>query len=189
MNDKTAIEAAALWRRLDTVGTDAARLFRNGPGWRLAGTAVFLHEKEPARLDYELDLDPDWSTTRGVIRGFLGRRTVDQTILRDAAGWSMNGVRVAGLEHLKDLDLGFTPATNLPYLRRAHLAIGEAIDRAVAWWEPGAATLIELPQHYRRRDEHTFWYESPTGPYKAELELAASGFVRNYPQLWVLESE
>src|SRR5688572_28768145 len=128
MKSNTTIEAAALWRRLDTAGTDAARLFRNEAGWRLAGTAVFLHEKQPARLDYDVDLNPDWTTSRGVIRGFFGGNTVDQTILRDAAGWSMNGARVPGLEHLEDLDLGFTPATNVPYLRRANLEIGEATD-------------------------------------------------------------
>lgn len=167
---------------------DTARLFRQGPGRRLVGTAIFLHAKSPARLDYEVDLNADWTTSRGVIRGFLGETVVEQTFLRDSTGWSMNGVKIPGLEHLDDLDLGFTPATNLPYLRRANLSVGEAIDRAVAWWEPGVPTLQELPQHYQRRDEHSYWYESPTGPYQAVLEFAANGFARNYPRLWILES-
>jgi uncharacterized protein len=183
------LEATALWRRLDTIGTDAARLFRNQSGWQLQGTAVFLHEKQPARLDYELDLHADWTTARGVVRGFLGADAVEQIFERDATGWSMNGNRLAGLEHLKDLDLGFTPATNLQYLRRANLKIGESIDRPVAWWEPGTSTLVDLPQRYQRRDERAYWYESPTVNYEALLEFAANGFARNYPQLWVLESE
>jgi hypothetical protein len=181
--------AVALWRRLDTVGTDVARLSRRGTGWLLAGTAVFLHDKKPARLNYDLELNPDWTTSRGIIRGFLGENPVEQTIVRDADGWSMNGTKVPGLEHLHDLDLGFTPATNLPYLRRANLNIGEAIDRAVAWWEPGVATLQSLPQHYRRRDEQAYWYESPTVSYEAILEFSDNGFARNYPGLWVMESE
>jgi hypothetical protein len=155
----------------------------------LVGTAVFLQEKEPARLDYALDLGADWTTERGVITGFIGATAIDQTFIRDATGWSMTGIRIAGLEHLKDLDFGFTPATNLPQVRRANLKLGEAIDFDVAWWEPGATTLVKLPQHYRRRGEHTYWYESPSGPYQEELELAPNGFVRSYPRLWVLESE
>ena len=188
MNAKS--EASALWRRLDTVGTDAARLFRNSTGWRLEGTAVFLHEKAPARLDYELDLNVDWTTARGVVRGFLGGNAVDQNFVRDdTAGWSMNGKNLPGFEHLKDLDLGFTPATNLQYLRRANLDVGEKIDRAVAWWEPGTDKLVDLPQRYHRRSELTYWYESPQGGYEAMLEFAPSGFARSYPGLWVLESE
>lgn len=189
MESDTNNAAVALWRRLDTVGTDAARLSRNGAGWLLAGSAVFLHDKKPARLNYDVELNPDWTTSRGTIRGFIGGDPVDQTILRDAGGWSMNGSKVPGLAHLHDLDLGFTPATNLPYLRRANLAMGEAIDRAVAWWEPGVATLQNLPQHYQRHDELTYWYESPTVSYEAVLEFSANGFARNYPQLWVMESE
>jgi hypothetical protein len=168
---------------------DAACLSRQGEGWLLAGTAVCLHDKKSARLQYAVDLNSDWTPSRGTIRGFLGDNPVDQTFRRDAAGWSMNGVKVPGLEHLHDLDLGFTPATNLPYLRRANLTIGEAIDRAVAWWEPGVATLQDLPQHYRRRDEQTYWYESPTVQYEAVLEFSPNGFARNYPGLWVMESE
>ena len=184
-----AVIASAFWRRLDTTGSDAARLYQSRTGWRLAGTAVFLKDKAPARLDYALDLGTDWTTERGVITGYVGGTIIDLTIVRDAAGWSMNGRRAAGFEHVKDLDLGFTPATNLPQLRRAALQIGESVDFGVAWWEPGAAMLVELPQHYRRRSERTYWYESPSVAYRAELEIAPNGFVRSYPDLWVIESE
>jgi uncharacterized protein len=186
--DQTMV-ALAFWRRLDTSGSDAARLFQTKTGWRLMGTAVFLQDKDPARLDYVLDLDADWTTQRGMISGFVGETAIDQTMVRDAAGWRMNETRVTGLAHLKDLDLGFTPATNLPQVRRINLKVGETIDFAVAWWEPGAATLTELPQHYHRRAERTYWYESPSEPYEAELEFAPNGFVRSYPRLWALESD
>ena len=182
------LNASAFWRRLDTSGSDTARLWQTTSGWRLTGTAVFLEARKPARLDYTLELGADWTTREGTISGFVGESTIDLTIVRDATGWSFNGLPAAGVEHLKDLDLGFTPATNLPQVRRANLTIGESIDLTVAWWEPGAATLVALPQHYRRRAERTYWYESPTGPYREELEFAANGFVRSYPGLWVLES-
>ena len=133
MNEET-LEAAALWRRLDTRGTDAARVFRTPTGWRLAGNAVFLAQltKSPAQLDYDVHFAGDWSTQRGRIRGFVGQRAIDQTIVRDLAGWSVNGTRVPGLAHVVDLDLGFTPATNFAQLRRIALGIGEAADFSVA---------------------------------------------------------
>jgi len=42
------IEAAILWRRLDTEGHDSCQLFRLADGWRLTGMAVFGHEGKPA---------------------------------------------------------------------------------------------------------------------------------------------
>lgn len=180
---------AAFWRRLDTLGTDAARLSQVGGGWRLGGTAVFLHEKQPTRLEYELQLNADWTTASGAVRGFRGDTMIDQVFQRDGAGWSMNGARVPGLEQVADLDFGFTPATNFAQLRRIALRVGDTADFSVAWWDVDESTLVGVPQHYRRCQEDKYWYESPTVSYREMLELAGNGFVRHYPRLWALESE
>jgi uncharacterized protein len=129
MPDET-LRRTAFWRRLDTIGTDVARLFQTNAGWRLAGTAVFLHEKTkaPARLDYELELRPNWATTCGLIRGFVGENAVEQSIRRDTTGWHMNGQPLRGLDGVLDLDLGFTPATNFAQVQRISLGVGEAAD-------------------------------------------------------------
>jgi uncharacterized protein len=49
-----------------------------------------------------------------------------------------------------------------------------------------SVSLIELPQRYERRGEASYWYEAPTVPYQALLEIAPNGFVRSYPDLWRL---
>ena len=184
--------ASALWRRLDTVGCDVARLFETPAGWRLEGTTVFLHEtsRAPARLDYTVELNRDWTTTRGNVAGFVGSSAVAATISRDHSGWSINGERVAGpgLDAVVDLDFGFTPATNFAQVRRIDLPVGQGTTFSVAWWDVGQPTLTALPQHYPRTSPSTYRYASPTGPYEADLEFAASGFVRHYPDLWLLES-
>lgn len=99
----------------------------------------------------------------------------------------LNGVAVDGLDHLVDLDLGFTPATNLPQLRRVPLAAGEAAEVPVAWLDMPAGRLGLLPQRYERRSESVYWYEAPTVGYAALLEVDPSGFIRRYPGLWEAE--
>jgi hypothetical protein len=179
----------ALWRRLDRPGHDAALLVRAGLGWSLRGTAVFRHEAGPACVHYALHLDRSWRTTRGEVQGFLAGRSVNHAIDRGPEGWRLDGRRVAGLDrHLLDLDYGFTPATNLPQLRRLGLEPGQAADLPVAWFDLGAARLTELPQRYERRDGTTYRYSAPTVPYEGLLELSSrSGFVRRYPLLWEME--
>ena len=102
------------------------------------------------------------------------------------SGWRLNGVAVEGLEHLVDLDYGFTPATNVLQLSRIALAPGQRADVPVVWFDFDSASLIELPQSYERRSEMSYWYEAPTVSYRALLEIAPSGFVRSYPGLWRL---
>lgn len=177
----------AIWRRLDTPGHDAALLAEHESGWTLSGTAVFAHVAGPACVHYSVELDAEWKTIRGRVEGFAGERLFDHLIVRGQEGWSLDGVLIPGLEPLCDLDYGFTPATNLQQLRRVAIGIGEAADIQVVWFDVDESTLVELPQRYERRSETAYWYESPSGPYEALLELAPNGFVRQYPGLWVME--
>ena len=172
--------------RLDRPGRDSALLQPSEGGWLLRGAAAFDHEDGPAAVAYQVEVDARWETRRGVISGFLGDRTIAREIRRDDAGWRLNGVAVEGLEHLVDLDYGFTPATNVLQLSRIALAPGQRADVPVVWFDFDNASLIELPQSYERRSEMSYWYEAPTVPYRALLEIAPNGFVRSYPGLWRL---
>ena len=177
-----------LWRRLDTPGHEACRLEGNDAGWRLDGTAVFRDAGTPAVLDYSLVCDLAWRTQRGDVQGWLGERFVELAIERTAeGGWTLNGAVVPGLERCVDLDFGFTPATNLPQLRRAALAPGQSADLPAAWLHVSAGTLVVLPQRYERRTQTTYWYEAPSVGYADLLEVGPTGFIRLYPGLWEAE--
>jgi hypothetical protein len=176
--------ASAIWRRLDAPGHDAALLTASDAGWRLRGAAVFARPAGPASIEYWLEIDREWRAKRGRICGFLGEKIIDYTISREADGWRLDGAPVAGLGHLVDLDCDFTPSTNLPQLRRANIRPGQAFELPAAWFDVETATLTELPQRYERRDETTYWYVAPTAGYEGSLEVSASGFIRNYPELW-----
>ena len=176
----------AAWMRLDRPGRDAALLRPNGDGWLLQGAAAFDHEDGPAAVSYQVEVDARWETKRGIISGFLGDKTIKHEVRRDDAGWRLNDVRVAGLEHLVDLDYGFTPATNVLQLSRMALKPSQSAQVPVVWFDLDSASLTELPQKYERRSEASYWYEAPTVPYRALLEIAPNGFVRSYPDLWRL---
>jgi hypothetical protein len=180
--------ASILWRRLDTPGHDACRLSRSDAGWQLNGTAVFRESDAPALLTYTLTCDFAWRTQRGRVHGWLGEQSVELTIERTADGvWTLDGAIVPGLERCVDLDFGFTPATNLPQLRRVGLAPGQSADVPVAWLDVSAGTLDVLPQRYERRTQEMYWYEAPRVGYADMLEVGPTGFIRLYPGLWEVE--
>jgi uncharacterized protein len=177
------IQSSILWRRLDAPGHDACRLIQRADGWRLAGTAVYLHEGAPARLDYRLDCDEAWHTTSGEVRGWIGERALEFAITH-TDHWRCNGVAVSGVDGCVDLDLGFTPATNLAQLRRLALADGQGADVPVAWLDVGTGAIELLQQHYQRRSGPSYWYEARRFGYAELLEVDLAGFVRDYPHLW-----
>jgi hypothetical protein len=150
---------------------------------------VFLQGDVPASLDYAVLCDAEWVSRQGHVRGWLGDECVELTAVRAEDGtWTLNGRVVPALEHCADLDLGFTPATNLLPLRRLALEVGEAAEITSAWLDVEAGALEPLRQHYERRTQDTYWYEAPRFDYAAMLDVASSGFVRLYPDLWEMEA-
>jgi hypothetical protein len=174
----------AAWARVDRAGRDAALLRPSDGGWLLQGAAAFDHDVGAAAVAYHVEVNACWETKRGLIIGFLGDEAIQHEIVRDNAGWRLNGARIEGLEHLVDLDFGFTPATNVLQLSRVALKVGQRAEVPVAWFDLDSASLIELPQSYERRSEASYWYEAPTVPYQGLLEIVSNGFVQSYPGLW-----
>lgn len=177
----------AFWRCLHTPGHDTALLTESLTGWHLVGMASFLDRKGPVAVNYSVEIDENWMTRRGSVRGIAAGRRFHHSIERTPNGWTIDGRR-NGMADITDLDFGFTPATNLQQLQRANLGIGEQAEFSVAWFDVGRADLVELPQIYERRDERLYRYVSPPSGYEAMLELDESGFVRVYPDLWEMET-
>jgi hypothetical protein len=183
------LSPSAIWRRLDRPGHDAALLRPLGDGWLLEGAAAFAHEAGPASVAYEVEVDAAWRTKRGQVRGFLGATAFEHDIRRQRNVWLLDGLIAPGLEHVLDLDYGFTPATNVLQLRRAAPPVGRTTSIPVAWFDLDSASLTELPQTYERLGVASYRYVAPTVPYEGVLEIAANGFVKTYPGLWLLESQ
>jgi hypothetical protein len=181
------VVATAFWRRLDVPGHDAARVTKVATGYQLAGQSVFVDSHGPTALRYELDLTPTWSTRQGHITGFIGGRAVDTLVVRTPHGW-MLGANEFGMADVVDLDLGFTPATNMVQLTRVGLSVGGGAHFDVAWLDAGGETLVRLPQEYRRISQLDYDYRSPASGYHATITLASSGFAAMYPGLWELEA-
>jgi len=180
------VVATALWRRLDLPGRDAARVSQVPGGYQLLGQSVFLDARGPAALRYTIDLTPTWSTRTGRVTGFIGERSIDTRIVRTRRGWTIEG-KEYGMADVLDLDLGFTPATNMVQLKRLGLSVGDVVKFDVAWLEAGDEALVRLPQEYRRTSEFEYDYCSPASDYRATIVVAATGFAAVYPCLWEIE--
>jgi hypothetical protein len=176
------------WRRLDVPGTDRCELTHLTTGWRLDGIAEFGAASGVTRLRYIVEADDAWRTTRAAVQGTSRGLSLDVGVRRDGMGrWQVNGAPAPELGGLVDLDLGFTPATNLLPLRRLALPPGAAADTDAAWLDDSTWMFRRLSQRYVRRSASEYWYESPATGYAAVLTVSADGFVTDYPGLWVAD--
>jgi len=179
--------AVFLWRRLDEPGHDACGLWRLDTGWRLSGAAAFREAGRPCHLRYDVLADRAWRTRRATVSGHVGRRAVDLRIASAGRGrWRLDGALQPAISGCVDVDLGFTPATNLLPLRRLALKIGERADAPAAYLEVPRLRLVVLPQTYHRLSRTRYAYASPTAGYADTLEVSPLGAVIHYPEVFEL---
>lgn len=179
-----------LWRRLDQLGLESARLFFQHSHWHLTGTAVFAHDQQPCRLDYMIACNSEWQTLSGKVAGWVGNKNVEIELSVDSARrWRLNGAECLAVAGCIDLDLNFSPSTNLLPIRRLDLALGQEVQVKAAWLRFPSFTLEPLEQLYRRIEAATYRYESAGGRFVTELEVNTAGFVTRYPNFWQVETE
>jgi hypothetical protein len=148
----------------------------------LRGSAVFLHAGHACRLDYEVVCDAGWHTRSGRISGWVGDESIEIEISVDSAGrWRFNGRECLEVAGCIDLDLNFSPSTNLLPIRRLDLAIGQEAPVRAAWLRFPSFSLEPLDQLYRRMGNSYYRYESAGGEFTAALEVDASGLITRYP--------
>ena len=182
------MNGSVLWRRLDRPGHEAARLVSHGSRWHLAGTAVFAHDGQPCRLDYLIVCRPDWRTLSGKVTGWVGDQDVDVEIaVEPQGGWRLNETVVPEIAGCLDLDLNFSPSTNLLPIRRLNLAVGQEAEVRAAWLRFPSFHLEPLEQVYRRTGAGTYRYESAGGRFVRDIEVNEAGLVTLYPDFWRAE--
>ncbi len=183
--EQVSADLPILWRRLDRHGHESSRHYFRHSGWHLTGTAVFAHGQQPCRLDYLVVCNPKWQTVSGTVTGWVGNEMVEIELTVDSARrWRLNGIECTEVAGCEDLDLSFSPSTNLLPIRRLGLAVGQEAEVKAAWLSFPGLSLEPLEQFYRRINASTYRYESAGGSFVTELRVNASGFVTHYPSFW-----
>jgi uncharacterized protein len=100
--------------------------------------------------------------------------------------WSVNGIPTPGVSGCVDVDLSFTPATNMLPIRRLRPPIGSAAALDAAWLEFPSFALQRLDQVYRRTGDERYRFESGGGSFTADLVVNHVGWVVEYPAQWQL---
>jgi uncharacterized protein len=181
--------ASFLWQKLDHPGHDSCRLLRLPNAWRLSGMAVFCEAHRACHFHYEVTADAAFQTRSAKVVGYLGNTPIDIRI-RSAGPkrWRVDGAVNAEVAGCIDVDLGFTPATNLLVLRRLALRVGQRAEAPAAYLGFPRMRFTRLPQCYERIGRTEYAYQAPTVGYAGTLQVSSSGVVIHYPGLFALVS-
>ena len=181
----TSVIVTAHWRALDREGEDTCRLSRADQGWLLVGHARFRDDLGFAELDYIVRCDERWHTLSADLAGQHDGREVQVRILREGEVWWLNDIEQPDAVGARDIDLSFTPATNLMPLRRLMSSKESSLSITAAWLRYPIAVLNPLEQTYALTDRHgSISYAASQTKFQTEMTVDQSGFVTLYPGHW-----
>jgi hypothetical protein len=179
------VASSILWRRLVGEGHEAARLEAHPSGWLLSGNAVFAESEQPCSLDYQISCDQIWHTRSAQVMGWVGGARIALTIAVDPQQrWWLNGTECPAVAGCLDIDLNFSPSTNLLPIRRLALEVGQRAPVRAAWLRFPSFVLEPLEQDYHRLDATTYRYSSAGGAFVADITVGEDGFARTYANFW-----
>lgn len=166
-------------------GHEYCAVYQQAERWFVSGAAVFRNDDEPCRLEYLIECNTAWETSAARVSGWVGDKTIDVELkLEPDQRWLLNRSEQPAVKGCTDVDLNFSPSTNLLPIRRLNLSVGQSAPVSAAWLRFPTFKLERLDQVYRRIDETTYRYESNGGSFAAELKVNDFGLVTNYPDLW-----
>lgn len=178
--------ATIQWRALDRDGEDKCRLARLDQGWMLVGHARFRDAIGWAALDYVIRVNENWRTTSADVTGEHGGTPVAIRLVRGPEGWTVNDEPRLDLNGAEDVDLSFTPATNLMPLNRLP-EVGR-LETISAWMRFPGPTVSALPQSYIRERGGMVRYSAEETGVETHLAVDPHGFITMYPGLWEADS-
>lgn len=119
--------------------------------------------------------------------GSVGERQVDVNVVVDRGEWILNGTAQTVVKGCIDVDLNFSPSTNLLPIRRLALNVGDQRGVRAAWLRFPSFALEPLDQTYSRIAERVYRYESAGGRFVAQIEVDDNGLPLRYGDLWSAE--
>lgn len=184
------------WRLLEGVGLEHSRLLFTAAGPLLSGVVVTVIDGEPATIDYAVQTDRHWHTREVTVElNRAGLATpMSLHLLSDGdGGWWKRTERADG-QHIDrpvkqiigctDIDLAFSPATNILPINRLQMTLTGKAPVTAAWIQLPSLEISTLSQQYLRFDYKRFRYESYDLRFHATIEVDDLGMVVSYQDLW-----
>ncbi len=125
-----------LWRRIDHPGFEWCQIIEGRKGKSIQTSVFISYEGTICEIDYGIECSPARNTKSVTIHGAVDSRKVDIGMTVDSKQrWYENGKHAEQVYGCIDVDLGFSPSTNLLPIRRLKLRPGEPSKVTAAWVE------------------------------------------------------
>ena len=138
------------------------------------------------RVEYEIRTNKDWHVVSFALRGFHSDQSLQWKFESDGNGnWTREGKPADEFKDCIDIDIPLTPFTNTLPINRLKLMPDSSQQISVLYLDVLEQRISVVKQQYTRLSETEYQYENIPNDFEAKIKVDVSGFVVDYPQLFV----
>ena len=155
-------------------------------GTEIRSAIIGLYQDKLYRVEYTVQTNLNWETTFVEINSQHNNRRQTIKLNGDGQGnWLVDGKRDGRFDGCIDIDIQLTPFTNSLPIKRLKMFPGQEHKIKVLYIDLLEQQVKPVEQKYARLSDRTYHYENIPNDFEADIIVDESGFVVDYPLLFV----
>lgn len=175
-----------LWTGREYYSLENCLINESAAGVEVFSSIIGYYEEKIYKVEYRIKTNANWETIFFEIISRINNQT--QTISGESDGkgnWSKNGLSLEQFNGCIDIDISLTPFTNTLPIRRLQLQPHETREIQVLYCNLLNGQTMPVRQQYTCVSATEFHYENIPNDFEANIVVDGSGFVVDYPALFV----
>jgi uncharacterized protein len=181
-----AMQTNLLWTGREYYSLENCLVNTTDEGTTVNSVIVGKYNETLYRVDYEIRINKNWQVTAFTLKGRHSNQSLHWKFAGDGNGnWTTGGKPADEFKGCIDIDIPLTPFTNTLPVNRLKLMPGSSQQIRVLYLDVLEQRISTVKQQYTRLSDTEYQYENVPNDFEATITVDASGFVVDYPQLFV----
>ncbi len=175
-----------LWTGREYHSLENCLINETNSGVEIFSTIIGYYEEKIYKVDYHIKTNARWETVFFKIISRHSNQQLTTSFDSDGKGnWTNAGKPLELFSGCIDIDIPLTPFTNTLPIRRLQLQPGETREIQVLYLDLLAEQINTVRQQYTCLSATEYHYENIPNDFDANIQVDGSGFVVDYPSLFV----
>lgn len=179
-------QTTILWTGREYYSLEHCLVKTTAAGREINSTIIGYYEGNIYKAEYRVETNSNWEVISADITGTYA----DQTVLvrlenNGGADWLLDGKEDERFRGCVDVDIPLTPFTNSLPINRLRLEENKEQVIKVIYIDILSQKISVVQQKYIRLSSGIYHYENIPNDFEADIEVDGSGFVVDYPALFV----
>jgi hypothetical protein len=175
-----------LWTGREYHSQENCLINESASGIEISSTIIGHYEEKIYKIEYQIKTNSYWETVFFKIISLHSNQKLTISFDSDGKGnWTNAGKPLEPFNGCTDIDIRLTPFTNTLPIRRLRLQPGKTREIQVLYFDLLEEQIMPVRQQYTCISATEYHYQNIPNDFEANILVDESGFVVDYPSLFV----